>query len=388
MSRGGATATTDDTDPHLRHELTEMTGEILRSEVVGHLAVDDPGKTGIRDRRNRRPRVAGQMTQGLVHLGGTGGAVEPDDVGVQRLQGRQRRTDLGARQHPAGELDRDLDLERQGQPCGSHRPPRPFDRSLGSEEVELGLDDQEVDTPVDQRSSLYLVGGGQLSVRDLAQSRELGPGADGSGDETLSPVGGDVAVDRLPGENGTGSGDLIRLVLQPVLGERHCEGPECVGLHHIDPDVEERSMEGADDVGPPEVQQLVAPFQGGPPEVVRRQAHCLQIGAGRPVVDDHPGFDGIEIPAHRDGPGATVRRPRVPRCMSISCKQLLHKSSALLTDHSSFVSLETLEERREPEPQATHRSRHWHRACAGCRGFIGPDPSTAHDERFVSTQDI
>ena len=56
----------------------------------------------------------------LAHLGRAGGAVEPDDVGAQGVQGGQGGADLGAQQHAAGRLDGDLDLE--GHLAAGRRP--------------------------------------------------------------------------------------------------------------------------------------------------------------------------------------------------------------------------------------------------------------------------
>jgi len=41
----------------------------------------------------------------LAHLGGTGRAVEPDEVGTHRVDGGERGGDLGAGQHATGQLD-------------------------------------------------------------------------------------------------------------------------------------------------------------------------------------------------------------------------------------------------------------------------------------------
>ena len=58
--------------------------------------------------REERARVLREVAEVLGHLGRTGRAVEPDDVGPHRLERGERGADLGADEHAAGRLDRDL----------------------------------------------------------------------------------------------------------------------------------------------------------------------------------------------------------------------------------------------------------------------------------------
>ena len=90
------------------------------------------------------------MAEMLGHLGRTGRAVEPDDVDLERVDGAQRRRDLGPGQHPPGELDGDLRLQRHLPADGGHRPPGADDRGLETEQVELGLDQHQIDAAFEQ----------------------------------------------------------------------------------------------------------------------------------------------------------------------------------------------------------------------------------------------
>ncbi len=53
-----------------------------------------------------------------------------------------------------------------------------------------------------------------------------------------------------------------------------------------------------------------------------------------------------------------------------------------------LVSSKRLRSAAGLSPRSAHRSRHWHRACAGCRGIKGPVPSTALDERFGLSEHV
>ena len=89
--------------------------------------------------------------------------------------------DLGARQHAPGELDRHLHLEGDLGAARGHGPPGPVDRRLRSEQVEDGLDEQQVDPALEQPEGLLLVGVAEVGVGDLAERRELGPRAHAAG---------------------------------------------------------------------------------------------------------------------------------------------------------------------------------------------------------------
>ena len=99
-----------------------------------------------------------------------------------RVDGAQRGADLGAGEHAAGELDRDLRLERHLAAGGGHRPAAPIDAGLEAEQVELGLDEQQVDAALEQPAALLLVGVAQVGEADLPERCELRARPDGPGD--------------------------------------------------------------------------------------------------------------------------------------------------------------------------------------------------------------
>ena len=83
-----------------------------------------------------------------------------------------------------------------------------------------------------------------------------------------------------------------------VLGQHHREGAERVGLDDIRAHLEERAVEVGDDVGPGVDEDLVAPLERRPSEVVGRQVARLQVGASGAVVHDDPLARGLEIGVH------------------------------------------------------------------------------------------
>ena len=246
----------------------------------------------------------------LAHLDRARGAVDADDVDLQRVDRGERCADLGAGKHASGELDRDLRLDRYLAPGGRHRPPGPDRRGLQPEQVELGLDDQQVDAALEQRGHLDLVRVAELGEADLAERGELGARAHRTGHEALA-VGSRVVVGHLAGDASVGQGDLVRPLGHVVLAERDGERSEGVRLHDVGADVEVGGVEACDDVGTGDAEQLVAAFERLTAEVVGGQVLALEPGSGSAVVHD----DALvhEFEEIRHGLQATVALSRQPQ---------------------------------------------------------------------------
>ncbi len=152
-----------------------------------------------------------------------------------------------------------------------HRPAASVDRRPQRQQVEHGLDDEQVDSAVEQPLRLDLVGVAHLGIADLAERGELGAGADGARHPPGASGGGELVGDPS-GDGCAGSGQLVGAVADAVLTERDGERSEGVGLDHVDPGGEEGTMEVLDDVGAGDVEQLVAPLEGGAAEVVGGRA--------------------------------------------------------------------------------------------------------------------
>ena len=287
VCRRRAAAAADRGDAELGDEPVEVVGELVRRQVVVHPAVDDRRQAGVRQAGDRHPAVGGQVAERLAHLGWPGRAVEPDDVDLHRVERGQGGRDLGARQHPAGQLDRHLHLQRHLASGLGHRLLAGVDDGLGRQQVEDGLDEQEVDAAVEQRRSPALVGVAEVRVGDLAERRELRPRADAAG-HPARPVRRRVLVGQPAGQPGAGEVQLPGPIGQPVLGEDDGERAERVGLDHVDADVEERTVEPLDRVRFRDDEDLVAALELRAAEVVGRQLLELEVRPGRAVEDDHP----------------------------------------------------------------------------------------------------
>ena len=295
--RRRAAAAADDVDAELGGEAVVGGGQLVRGEVVVGGAVDDRRQPGVGQARQERAGLARQVPQMLGHLPGAGGAVEPDDVGPQRLQRGQRGADLGADQHPAGGLHRHLDHERHGLVRLGHGPPAGDHRRFGLEEVVDRLDQQDVDAAGQQPRDLGLVAVAQRDEVDLTERRQLRAGADRP-DDPAGPVGRGVARRHLLGDAGRLLVDLAGALRDPVLRQHHREGAEGVGLDGVDANFEEAPVEIGDDLGPGHGQDLVAAFEGRAAEVLRAEVAGLEVGAGGAVEDDDPFAQSVKERPH------------------------------------------------------------------------------------------
>ena len=303
---GGAAAAAHHLHAEVAHEAALELGQLVRREVVVHLPFDHRRQAGVREARDRHARVLPEVAEVLAHLGRARGAVDADDVGAHGVEGGQGGTDLGAREHGARELHRDLHLDRHLAARRGHRPAAADHPGLGAEQVELGLDEEQVDPALEEAGRLLLVRIAELGEPDLTEGGELGARAHRAGDEPP------VAVGHLAGDARRGEVDLVRSLRDPVLGERHGEGAEGGGLHDVDADLEELVVHRGDHVGAGDDEQLVAALEVVAPEVVGTQAQGLHVGAEGAVVDDDLLVDEIEVAAGTHGLARLPGRPRGP----------------------------------------------------------------------------
>jgi hypothetical protein len=78
------------------------------------------------------PAVLSQVPDGLAHLGRPGGAVEADHVGSHGVEAVRAAPISVPGQHPPGQLDGDLDLERDAPSRRDHGPGQAFMAALAA----------------------------------------------------------------------------------------------------------------------------------------------------------------------------------------------------------------------------------------------------------------
>ncbi len=309
MLRGGAAASTDQVQAVVGREAVVCVREFLRRQRVVGAIGRELRQSGVRHARDRQVGVLGQVAQVLGHLGGAGGAVESDGVDTDRAQRRQGRADLGPQEHGAGGLDGDLGDDRHVRVGSGHGPPGPDDRGFGLQQVLRGFDQDRVGAPVDQATDLFLIGITQHREVGMAQRGEFRAGANGT--QHIAVLAIVVGIRHLAGDSRTGFGEFVDAVDDVVLGQIGPVGAERVRLDGIDADVEVRAMHPRDDLGPGDIEDLVAAVEVL--EVRQGQIRRLQHRAHRPVSDQDPLEHGIEQGGLRRNRHNRQNRPRRDR---------------------------------------------------------------------------
>ena len=230
-------------------------------------------------------RVPGEVAQVLAHLGRAGGAVEPDHVDAERLEGGEGRADLAAEQHRAGGLDGDLRDRRAGR---RRRPPAPAARRRSRPWPAAGLARSRRGRRRRRRRPAPRPAAGR---RRAGRRRWRGRATAAWCRARRSPSTKRGWSARRPGVGGL-AGDARRprcgssriRSRDAVLAEVGQVGAERVGLDAVDADREVGVVDGADDVGPGDVEDLVAALVAL--EVVERGVGRLQHRAHGAVGDD------------------------------------------------------------------------------------------------------
>ena len=295
----GAAAASHDVEQTAAQVLLHVGGEHLGGLVV---APHDVGKSGIGVGRDAHLGHRRQPLQIGEHLTRAVGAVEPHGE-----ESRMRHRD------PEG-LD---GLPREGAAAGVGQRPRDhhrklppellaqtvdgIERRLGVERVEDRLDEQHVGAPFDQSAGLLAVGLGQLREGHLARGgvahvgrhrgRAVGRPHRARDEAGLRGVALRILVGRRTGDGGRRAGNLSREVAYAVVGQRDGVGVERVGGYQVGAGLEVARMDFADDVGPRQVEQVVAAAQLSG-QLAEPLAAVVRLG--EPVALDHRAEAAVE----------------------------------------------------------------------------------------------
>ena len=185
-----------------------------------------------------------------------------DHVGVHRVERDQRRADLGPRQHPAGQLDRHLGLDRHLTADVGHRLAAAVHAGLDAQQVELGLQQEQVDTAAEQPACLLGDLLAQLLVADVAERGEARAGPDRTGDEPWTLRGGEL-VGGPAGDLSRHLVELLGAVAEAVLGQGRTHAAEGVGLDDVGAGLEVLGVHLVDQLGSGLVEDLGAALELG-----------------------------------------------------------------------------------------------------------------------------
>ena len=304
----GAAATAHDIDKPLPQVLLHLRGHGGRRLLVFSGEVRE-ARIGID--RHRIVRHIGHPPEVGKQLPRTERTVEPDRQrpgmrhrGVEGLHGLPRERPPAVGERPRHDEGKPASARGEHLLGGEHG-------RLAVERIEKGLELDKVRTAVHQ--SLYLrdVGCDEPAEIDFATRRVVHVRGDGGGlargshrtaHETRSVLRmlPHVVVRRAPGHLRRRTADGIRLLLQPVVGERNAVGVERIRRHDVGSRIEVSTMYLPDHVGTGKDQQVVAPLQRhGPRRKLRTaiillpQPVALYHGTHAAVQDDDPLPDDV-----------------------------------------------------------------------------------------------
>ena len=206
VSRGGPAAATHHVDSQGADELLELVGHRPRLHRVVGAPADVDGQPGVGDAGDGQPGVLAEMADRLAHLVRAGRAVEADHVDPEPLEDGEHGGDVGAEQHPAGDVQRGLGLDRDPAAGALECLARSEDRRLHLQDVLARLDDQQVDPARQEPLGLLPERRQQLTEADPAQARvaagrEEARRPHAAGDETW-PGGGGMLVGQPASQPG------------------------------------------------------------------------------------------------------------------------------------------------------------------------------------------
>ncbi len=362
MRRPRAAAASDDGHTKLMHKLAQDASKRLGLHRVDRLAVDLEWQARVGNARDRQARVLAQVADGIAHMLGAGRAVEPDHIHRHRLERGDHGGNIGAQQHPAGNVEKNLRLNRDVRPVelllGAANT---VQRGLDLQNVDARLDQQHVHAALDQPGRLFAKGVRQLVEGDVGEGRVVGRGKlarwpHRARHEATAPIARFVLIGD-GASNARGSlVELLRLVAETPLFEAHACGLKGVRFEHVAARFHERAVDLADDVGTGVHEVVAVPVGALAAEIVGRERVQIEAGAHRAVIDQH-------APRKLGKISRMFRTIHLKRTSWYNNKPLRHAGGAQDASSSARPCLPEL----APAAQAS-------RSVPGCRGFTGPVP--------------
>ncbi len=299
MRGGGAAAAADDVEKARGGELFYHRSHLRRAFVV---FAEGVRQAGVGVRGNLGAGLAGQLFQVRPQFLGAERAVQPHGDGV----GMAHRVPEGfgglAGQGAAGGVgDSPGNHDRQFETDLFEHPLHGEDRRLGIEGVEDGFDHDQIGATFDQAAGGFAVVFHQFVEGDVAvagvidvrgQRAGTAGGAEDTGDETRA-VGrlGGLGVRDFTGQAGALAVQLVDQLLHAVVGLGYAGGVEGVGFENVRAGIQVGFLDGLDDVGARQQQQVVVAFHVLWPV---DEAFATVVGFFQLVALDHGAHAAVE----------------------------------------------------------------------------------------------
>ena len=226
------------------------------TQRIMRVAIDQFRQPGIRQHRQQSGPVVRQPADMLGHFLRAGGAVQPHQRHVQRVQHRSGGGDVGADQHRAGGLHCHLREDRHVAAGFGTRDLGAVHRGLHLQRVLAGFHHDRIHATRDKAAALLRQRRFQRVIGDVAEARQLGAGADAAQHPAMPAVAEfrrrlarQLAGDAIDFEGAVGELEFV---------QRDRGAAEAVGFHHVGAGGEIAAMDVADHVGARQVQDLGA----------------------------------------------------------------------------------------------------------------------------------
>ena len=241
-----AAAPADDADPVLNDEAFEPLRQLPRAQRVMRAPANQLGQPGIGLHRDRPRPVVAKPFDMLGHLARAGGAVEPNDRHVERVDDRRHR-----------HLDDDRDVPCAIWPRRLARPLRAVDGGLDLQRILAGLDEDRVDPAGNEPGALDGKGVFEVLIGDVPERGQPRPRPERAEDKAGAPVMGELG-DRLARQFAGAAIEIEGFVGDAELAQGDRRGAEAVGLDRIGPGLEVVAVHLADEIGTALAQDLGA----------------------------------------------------------------------------------------------------------------------------------
>src|SRR5579863_2406237 len=290
MFGSGSATAAHDADTVVLHKMLVILGQLFRLQFVNRMTTHILRESGVGQYRNVLGGVRAQKTDGIVHFDRPGGAVQADDIHIERLERGERGADFCSQQHRPGGFERDLNRDREALASLLHGFEYAGQRSFGLEQVLRSLDQQNIDAAFDQRTDLLQIARNHVVKLNVSERRQLGSRPNRSSHKTRL-----VFRRKLPRNLfrnlRRGDVDLRNLVLQIVLGQYYRRSAESVGLHHIAAHPEEAGVNILNNVRPAQYQKFVASLLA--PKIIHTGIAGLNTRPHGAVIDDNAFLHGL-----------------------------------------------------------------------------------------------
>ena len=301
MSRRRAAAAAHDGEAEVADEARQVFGEVARRQRIMSHSLAILRYASVRLAAQRQRRVLGERPQRVDHLLGTGRAIEPHDVRAGGAEQRGGGKRLGAEQHAARGIERDLGDERHAPPHFLLRLARPEELRAQLEQVLRGLGDQAIDAPLQERDGLLAKDLDELAGPDAAQVGIARGGQEPArperaGDEARPSVAA-LGLVRLGASNARrGEIHFVELGPEIELVQLGPAGSKSIGLDGVAARLEVSAVHSRHHFGARQREDFVAALAAV--EILDRQfprkLHALQGGAHGAVEDHDTAGDRFE----------------------------------------------------------------------------------------------